>query len=72
LRDADASEIKTESDKLRQFLEQEFETRGIKAGDTVDCLSIASLYEGSNSLNLAEVQSLIREVGLARRVKVVG
>jgi hypothetical protein len=72
LRDAEVCEIKTKNDKLRQFLEQEFETRGIKAGDTVDCLAIASLYQGSYSLNLAEIQSLVREVGLSRRVKVLG
>ncbi len=41
----------TEKDKLRQTIEQEFERRGIKAGDVVDSLSIASLYEGSCSFS---------------------
>jgi hypothetical protein len=72
LKDGKVSEIITESGKLRQVIEQGLETRGIKAGDTVDCLAIASLYEGSCSLGLPEIQGLVREVGLARRVKVVG
>jgi hypothetical protein len=62
----------TDRERLRQTIEQEFDRRGIKAGDTVDSLSIVSLYEGTCSLSLGEIQSLVREVGRAKRVDVRG